>query len=60
MVGTLPTDATNAAINGLIGAALDEYFRGEAGAVKAFIASDENSSTYSLDPLAEWAKTRGL
>jgi hypothetical protein len=60
MVGALPADETNAAINGLIGAALDEYFDGEAGALDAFIAADGNASSYSLEGVAAWAQNRGL
>jgi hypothetical protein len=59
-VGTLPADETNSAVNGLIGAALDQYFRGQAGAVEAFVASNENVSTYSLEAVAKWARDRGL
>lgn len=60
MVGTLPADETNAAINGLIGAALSEHFKGQTGAVDAFVAANDNTGTYSLDGVAEWARARGL
>jgi hypothetical protein len=60
MVGTLPAAETNAAINGLIGAYLDEYFKGQSGATAEFINSNDDVSTYSLDYLIEWAKGRGL
>jgi hypothetical protein len=60
MVGTLPAAETNAAVNGLIGAYLDEHFKGQSGATAAFIASNDDVSTYSLDYLIEWAKGRGL
>jgi hypothetical protein len=60
MVGVLPAQQTNAAINGLIGASLDEHFRGKTGAVEAYVASDANTSTYSLEFVADWARQRGL
>ena len=60
MVGSLPADETNATINGLIGAGLDQYFRGQAGAIDTYVASDANTRIYSLAPVAEWARQRGL
>ena len=60
MVGALPAEETNTAINGLIGAALDEYISGQAGAVAKFVEGNENASTYSLEGVAAWARERGL
>ena len=60
LVGTLPADETNTAVNGLIGAALDEHFRGRSGALEDFVASNEHASTYSLDAVASWGTARGL
>jgi hypothetical protein len=60
MVGALPEGESNAAINGMIGSALAQYFKGQSGAMEAFIASNDNVSTYSLDAVAAWAKARDL
>ena len=60
MVGALPEAETNAAINGLVGAYLDEHFQGKTGAVADLVAADDNAYTYSLDAVAQWARDKGL